>query len=455
MRLGDLLLGSLAAVPLLMAQPPRPPGAPIVYGEPGAEISESVAPGILFIQHGFKRGGVPFTLQVLDVDPSNPAINILPVHAKDHAIGKETTSSIAKRYGATAAVNGGFFIMRGNYEGASTGVYELNRRVLASGDARTALLWCAEHGYRERAAVSPAPFKGSISAKGGWSMAVAGVNRERKEGELVVYTPEIGASTPALGAGLEVTLDSEGRVTAVKDGRDAAAVPVGGFVLSASGKAAGELRAHAEPGMKLRVRLQLVPTTKAGRACRATDIIGAGPRLVSEGRVAVTEEGFDHAKARHPRTAFAVTREGHFLFLTLDGRQASSAGMTLDELAAELVAMGAAEAINLDGGGSTTVVVHDKIRNSPSDKRERPVSDAILMYSLPDVDALVALVRSLKGTQIEPELAARFEKGLIMGRYSKRKLGAMARLAEQSVGHGISDAAARVVSEAARSIAAK
>jgi len=53
--------------------------------------------------------------------------------------------------------------------------------------------------------------------------------------------------------------------------------------------------------------------------------------------------------------------------------------MTLEELAGELVRLGAVEAMNLDGGGSTTMVVAGRVRNSPSDGRERPVSDALLV----------------------------------------------------------------------------
>jgi exopolysaccharide biosynthesis protein len=111
--------------------------------------------------------------------------------------------------------------------------------------------------------------------------------------------------------------------------------------------------------------------------------VGGGPRLVLRSAVAIGAEGFRHTPVRHPRTAFAVTDRGTYLLVTLDGRQTASVGMRLDELATELIALGAVEAMNLDGGGSTTMVVRDAVRNSPSDGRERPVSDAILVFSDP------------------------------------------------------------------------
>jgi hypothetical protein len=99
--------------------------------------------------------------------------------------------------------------------------------------------------------------------------------------------------------------------------------------------------------------------------------------------ITAAREGFgpDFADKRHPRTAVARDRAGRVLFVTVDGRQPGvSVGMTLEELARLLLEFDAAEAINLDGGGSTTMVIDGKVVNSPSDREgERPVSDAILI----------------------------------------------------------------------------
>jgi exopolysaccharide biosynthesis protein len=93
---------------------------------------------------------------------------------------------------------------------------------------------------------------------------------------------------------------------------------------------------------------------------------GIAPRFVSD---------------RHPRTAIARLKDGRVLLATVDGRQPGvSAGMSLPELADLILEFGAVEGINLDGGGSTTMVVNGKVVNIPSDQTgERPVSDAILV----------------------------------------------------------------------------
>ncbi|NWF85385.1 MAG: phosphodiester glycosidase family protein [Bryobacteraceae bacterium] len=130
---------------------------------------------------------------------------------------------------------------------------------------------------------------------------------------------------------------------------------------------------------------------RAGRGCKATDITGAGPSLIKAGKAAPAAEGLAHEIPRHPRTAVARTSEGRYLFVVVDGRQPASAGMTLAELASELSSMGAVEALNLDGGGSTTLVAGGQVRNNPSDGKERPVGDAILVFSVASREQLDAL----------------------------------------------------------------
>jgi exopolysaccharide biosynthesis protein len=127
-------------------------------------------------------------------------------------------------------------------------------------------------------------------------------------------------------------------------------------------------------------------TEQRGSWNEAICIVGGGPQLIREGRVEITaeREGIRPAfvSDRHPRTAIASLGEGKILIVTVDGRQPSlSVGMSLAELAQLLLEFGARDAINLDGGGSTTMVIDGRVVNSPSDQTgERMVSDAILFF---------------------------------------------------------------------------
>jgi exopolysaccharide biosynthesis protein len=90
--------------------------------------------------------------------------------------------------------------------------------------------------------------------------------------------------------------------------------------------------------------------------------------------------------ARHPRTFVGFDKDSTSLYLcVVDGRQAKSVGMNFKEMAEFLLTIGVWNAVNLDGGGSTTMVIRDRIVNSPSDKTgERPVANTLqVIWSVP------------------------------------------------------------------------
>jgi len=354
-----------------------------------------VAPGIGYRERRVVKGSDgPFTFQILEVDPRHPAVNVLPVRARDQAIGRETVSGMARRLGATAAVNGGYFTTTGPYAGGSQGVFLSNREVVGSpagSRPRTALVFCAEKDDVERLEFEAVGYAGEARSSTGSTAKVTGLHRARGAEDLIVYRPLMGERTLTDGAGVEARIDSQGIVLDLADGAGNVVIPRDGYVLSGAGAAAEWLRGNARPGARITLDVNL----KAS-ACAASDITGGGPRLVRGGKVDLGEEGFAHEKVRHPRTAVGVTAAGLLLFLTLDGRQARSAGMTLRELAEEMIELGAVEAMNLDGGGSTAMVVRNEIRNSPSDGRERSVSDAILIYSVAS-DAELAQLKNRIG----------------------------------------------------------
>jgi hypothetical protein len=124
------------------------------------------------------------------------------------------------------------------------------------------------------------------------------------------------------------------------------------------------------------------------------DLLQAGPLLVDRGRVACAKdvEGFsagarqfdsDITDGRYPRAALAVARRGRLLAVACDGRADDDAGLTMVELAETLIALGAIQALNLDGGGSTSLVAGGRLRNIPRESHGvalpggRPISTAI------------------------------------------------------------------------------
>lgn len=119
------------------------------------------------------------------------------------------------------------------------------------------------------------------------------------------------------------------------------------------------------------------------------NVMTCGPILIQEGQQAkLNDNAFNNN--RHPRSAVAITPEGRVILITIDGRNAQSAGMNLNELAFVLRIIGAKDALNLDGGGSTTLYIKKQtpsgIVNYPSDNKvfdhygERKVANTILVH---------------------------------------------------------------------------
>ena len=152
-------------------------------------------------------------------------------------------------------------------------------------------------------------------------------------------------------------------------------------VLVASGGALAVVE-RLRPRDRVEVITELVPNRGALRT-----LIGGWPRIVSAGRnVALEADSVEgtvprFSRARHPRSALGISRDSTMLYLvTVDGRQHASVGMTLEELADVMISLGAFEAMNFDGGGSTALVVRDSVVNTPSDTSgERAVGNVLVI----------------------------------------------------------------------------
>lgn len=175
--------------------------------------------------------------------------------------------------------------------------------------------------------------------------------------------------------------------------------PHEGDPVSASGAvmAAGQVVSPPEHDLDIRVNAMLCFKGRQGRilegqACPAgfTDGVAAGPLLLEDGRrQSFTAFDNNYAVTAQPRSAIGFSKDGRRAWIVaVDGRQASSVGVSLADLTDIFLRLGAADAINLDGGGSTTLVTTQtpgvpKVLNTPIHSavpgRERPVANAILL----------------------------------------------------------------------------
>ncbi|HEX8737466.1 MAG TPA: phosphodiester glycosidase family protein [Pyrinomonadaceae bacterium] len=333
----------------------------------------------------------PVRINLLRLDLTKVRLDV--AHAMDAAIGLEKTSSIAARYGALAAINGGFFRLdRSIFAGDPTGVLKIDGKLLSE-DYNGRIAFLIENKADKTEVYFEHLNLSATLSVGEQFLELSGINRERKQDELLVFTPEFNRTTLTNPNGLEVIVRQR-KIVQVTDGKGSSLIPPDGFVLSASGKRREELLRYAK--IKAEVEffyhyakfgdyLALKPKLSAPFPA-SEDITGGVPQLIKNGKIEITwqqeKSSKEFVETRHPRTAAAKLKDGKFLLVTVDGRQAGySVGMNLNELAAFLLELGAQDAMNLDGGGSTTMFLDGKVANKPSDKEgERSVSDAILVF---------------------------------------------------------------------------
>jgi len=384
------------AAPVAAAGLPLGPGA---SGE-GRE-TRRLAPGLTLTR--IAREG-PWRVHVLAVDREALTGRLRVALSGGRVAGRRTLSGMARAEGALAAVNGGFFAVRGRTNGDPVGAMLSGGRLVSEPvRGRSALL--LPHRTPEPVRVVRPGWRGAVRL-GGRRRALDGVERARglvpgcggsggdrptqrpsstllcsDRSELVLLSRRFGARTGTPRGGVEAVV-ADGEVRSVRR-RGNTAIPRGGYVLSGTGDAARFLAAHARPGRRPEVRAELTAGRRRLDPERA-DLVSGGPALLRRGRIGVREraEGIPRAAARSraPRTLAGVRADGTILLVTIDGRRPGySRGATLLESARVLRSLGAREGLALDGGGSTTMVAGSRIVGRPSDGAQRAVGDALLV----------------------------------------------------------------------------
>lgn len=162
-------------------------------------------------------------------------------------------------------------------------------------------------------------------------------------------------------------------------------IPADGFVLSGHGEQQMQFLKNMQVGEQVSISINIDDNWKGSKY-----ILASGPRLVDNGAVSLSiDPNSSRARERAPRTAIAVDRTMTKVFMvTVDGRaEGYSKGMNLTEFAQYLVKLGAYKALNLDGGGSTTMLARKhgddmaSLINRPSDGWERAVSTTLQAIS--------------------------------------------------------------------------
>ena len=339
-----------------------------------------LAPGVTH-QFVYSSEG-PWAINLLDIERSN-CLDFRALKAHGTAVGREPTTllleHLAEQENVVAGVNADFFSLA---TGTPVGAHIQRGQVIAGPGPRPVF------GIDS----SGSPFIGAVHASGsvvvaGTTLALAGWNRVAQDG-LSIIDRAWGAASDSGTGRVKITLagPSPFHVIAIDTLLAGTAVPPAGMLLVAGRDAPIALRTMLlglRPGNPVTIERSL-------DRLALREVVGGWPIILRDSAITrdADSAGASFAPARHPRTAVGLANGGkRIIIAVVDGRQKPySDGMTLRELARFFQSLGATDVINLDGGGSSTFVTRDsvgamRIRNSPSDKTERPVANALALVN--------------------------------------------------------------------------
>jgi len=295
---------------------------------------------------------------VLTVDLADPYLEVRPMFGKNGTLGAtQNLVDMAREYGAVAALNGDFFQIK---SGKPIGLTVVDGGLVTSPALRGDMYGLAFTADKQPQ-IMVFGFSGRVVTEAGASYPLAGVNKPgylKQSGvsadvdSLQAYTPLWGDKSRGCdenlpGRWVEVVV-SGGVVQRVVENGEPQAIPADGYVLSGHGAAADWLAGHIKPGDKINIEYALQP---AGDFVSA---LGGQSLLVEDGKVpAAFDQEIPGLRAR---SAAGYSADGRYLYLVAVEGGAGSRGMTQRELAEFMVSLGAWRAVNLDGGGSTTLV---------------------------------------------------------------------------------------------------
>ena len=338
----------------------------------------------------------PWVVNVLTIDPAKAKGHLQATYGPDLA-KVENTSVLVKSAGALAGVNASFFTFTANpqYPGDPVGLGIFNGKLLSEPltdpteanlliDAKSNkvvmghLRWTGSVVNRQTDIKLPLEFVNHPPVVPADCATLPDQTTCATPGDVVLFTPEFAAATPS-GAGVEVVLDRYGCVVRTSTTRGTSLTP-GQTSLQATGKDTVNLLSTVANGcLNRNIKLSNENGDDVPLRSGLYGVTGRY-RLTKNGEI-VVPAGTGSFFARNPRTIAGTTHDGKILLATIDGRQTTSVGTTMDETAAVAKALGMYNAINLDGGGSTAMALRDgTLVNHPSGTggAERAVGDAIV-----------------------------------------------------------------------------
>lgn len=357
---------------------------------------EVITQGAVLETVKMKTDGGPLNIYILKADLSDRYLKIDAIIGGDGTLNNnQTVTEMAKRTGAVAAVNGDFFQIKDS--GRTIGLAYQGGQLVESPAQRTDM-----YGFGLTVDKTPLIevfcFSGKVLAGNGNSFSLTGIN---KPGYLIMsdvssdaealnlYNPLWGKTSRGKLAGLSGVVEAvvkNGVVQQVLTDKAGVPIPADGYILKGHGQAAKFIKDNLPVGSKVSYTYNVEPM-----GSKLFAAVGGQALLVEAGHLPAYFT--QNISGKHARTAAGISKDGKTLYLVAVEKQVSSdgtivsAGMTQEELAGFLISIGVWRAVNLDGGGSTTLAARHlgdfdaSLVNQPQATTQRKVPDAIGIFS--------------------------------------------------------------------------
>ncbi len=365
----------------------------VPVGKPKLLTSSPVTDGAILKQYNWQTNKGSVKVFVTEIDLNNPYIELAAIPGKGKLTERLNVTAMARNTRAVAAINGDFYNTSG--EGVPIGPMATDGRLLAS-PAKLSGWHALGITDKRQAYIESFTFTGKVTASSGAEFELAGLNKtaywEQPDGshshvdKLHLYNDLWGGKTrgeDSYSTPTEVLINN-GKVSNIIEGNYFDfSVPDGAYILRGHGKAAEFLLNNFQIGTPIDIDYEISPDQNW------TTIIGGYSLLVDEGKVvSLPKDILASLDGLRARSAAGISKDGKTIYMVgVEGRTEASKGLSLGDLAAFLEGLGAWQAINLDGGGSTTMAARplgewqaERVF-SPEQTNERLVVNALGVYS--------------------------------------------------------------------------
>ena len=364
-----------------------------------------VGPGV--VHKKFLEVHEPWVINVIEIDLTHPDIWVESLKAGDKMgvslpVSQQLIDVASMDKKAVAGINADFF---GSTQTLNSQV--VNGEIVKKEyiDPANPTYWPTFGLSRDnKPSIEYNIYQGLVFSKDQDKTSIQNINNSRNANELILYNRFNGVSTGTNEYGYEVSILPFNswlvndtilcKILEKESYTGSMLIPSGGAVLSAHGDKIPFL-SSLNSGDTIKVYLGL-----QGSVEQLTQLIGGFPTMIKNGRNTVVQSYVEEGGTTtfhtdsHPRSAIGFSGDSTKVYLvTVDGRQAISRGMNLVEMADFMLGLGVWKAMNLDGGGSTAIIVNDRVENSPSDGQERNVHNALGCFSLAPVQDSIAHVQ--------------------------------------------------------------